>query len=81
MIRVGERGEPVGDLGDGLPPRGLGGDGALFDETDGGADQFVGVVEQQEVGVEDGGLVIGRGERDPLPRRLQLAAGALHGGE
>ena len=30
-------------------------------------DQLVGVVEQEEVGVEDGGLVLGGGERDLVP--------------
>ena len=48
---------------------------------DRGAHELVGVVEQEEVGVEDGGLVIGGGEGDSLPRGVQLVAGSLHGGD
>ena len=75
LIRVGEGGEPVGDASTRLPPRILGGHGALVDEPgEAVLDELVGVVEQEEVGVEDGGLVLAWWRGRLVARGLQLVA-------
>jgi hypothetical protein len=73
QVRVGELAIDVRHGGGGLAPR-AGGLAALGDRRPGGAEQR-GVVEQEEVGVEHGGRVLGlpsrRGGAAPPRRRLE----------